>query len=115
MSGGTAVADRKETKFATLGERIFVAISSYRHGRRSMDYELKEFREQGDCFKPVWEELFEETGQCLFGTMYYFMEWNCEERAAELLQLLKEWRRHPETSKEKVFPFDGTKTPVKPN
>ena len=72
MRKGTALADRKETEFATLGERRWVAIESYRVGRRSMDYELKEFRSQRICIKPMCKELLEEIGRCLWGLMYDF-------------------------------------------
>jgi hypothetical protein len=81
MRRGTAFADRKETKFASLGLRISVALQSYRHGRRSMDQELKEFRSQGDVLRPIYEALFEQVGQTLWGLSYH-MRKNAEEQAA---------------------------------
>jgi hypothetical protein len=93
MRRGTALADRKETEFATLSERIFVAIESHRHARRSMDYELKEFRNRGVCIRPVFMELLDEVGWCLWGLMYAFLtEQNPDQKAGELLELLRRWR-----------------------
>ena len=81
----------KDMDFASIGDRIFVALESYRHGNRSMDYELKMLRQRGTKVAPLLDEL----GRELMCLMYHLDRLDPAEELKQVINLLRLGRECP--------------------